>query len=193
MFTVFFFSSLNGLMNVAIIAFTKKLLVALLPQCATTTANDPNPNPTLNGIAINLTAFVTLVHSLSGCLQIANLKDDKKKAKGEKSLAMLDKEYRKIGKACGSELYLLQFIIVLISIFFPWMVAVFSKSIELRRQALVYACIFCVVVLFLDLRGPPVANLPFTAMFPIKKITHLGLDGDDYTQLRYSVKSSVVC
>ncbi len=123
------------------------------------------------------------------------MKDDKKKTKEVKSLAMLGKEYRKIGKTCGSELYLLPFVYNLFDIpfFFRWMAAMFSKSMELRRQALVYLCTFCIVVAFVDLSGPPVANLPFTAMFPIKKMTHLGLDGDDYTQLRYAVNSSDVC
>ncbi len=70
--------------------------------------------------------------------------------------------------------------------------AVFPKTMELRRQALVMACVFCIVVAFIDLHGPLVANLPFTAVFPIKKLTHMGLDGDDYTQLRYAVNPNEV-
>ncbi len=191
-FAVLLFSLLNGLMNVAILVFTKKLFFELLLLRATTGPNDPTAALTLNGITINITALVTLVHSLSECKQIATMKGDKKKAKEVKSLAMLEKEYRKIGKTSGSDCFYLFKVFLISTFFFRWMAAVFPKSIELRRQALVYICVFCIVVAFVDLRGPPVANLPFTAMFPIKKMTHLGLDGDDYTQLRYTVNSSDV-
>ncbi len=67
--------------------------------------------------------------------------------------------------------------------FFCGIAAIFPKTLELKRQGLVMACVFCTVVAFIDLHGPPVANLPFTAVFPLKKVTHMGLDGDDYTEL----------
>ncbi len=66
-FTVLLFSLLNGLMNVAIIICTKKLLFELLLLRATTGPNDPTAALTLNGITINVTALVILVYSLSEC------------------------------------------------------------------------------------------------------------------------------